>query len=110
MELIGNQSELSITFIVIGFSREKRLHFNDLFSLGVVVRLTKLIILLTRVLRNIGVRGLENEFCLWRLSIAIHLWWLHYWNWLCQESLWLDVVTGQAICWDAQDIPVRCYL
>jgi hypothetical protein len=45
--------------MVFSFSREHCLLFDDVFSLE-VIRLAKLILLLTRVLRSIGLRGLEN--------------------------------------------------
>jgi hypothetical protein len=47
--------------MVSSFSRDQRLLFDDVFSLK-VIRLSILILLLTRVLRSIGLRGLENEF------------------------------------------------
>jgi hypothetical protein len=45
--------------------------FDIIFSLE-VIRIGKLILLLTRVLRSIGLRGLENKVG-WRLLIAINL-------------------------------------
>jgi hypothetical protein len=50
---------------------EQRGLFDVVFSLE-VIRIGKLILLLTRVLRSIGLRGLENKGG-WRLLIAINL-------------------------------------
>ena len=103
MELRGHLSDLLSILMLRILIWEQRGLFDVIFSLE-VIRIGKLILLLTRVLWSIGLRGLENEVG-WRLLLAINLRLLIL-CWLTLENLGLHVVAIQSISWDTHCITV----